>query len=94
MTQVPSSPSGGAPVPPYNQQEVHNKRMVAGILALLLGAFGAHRFYLGDTQGGIIRLVACCGGFGIISIVEGVLYLTKSDEVFYQEYIVNKKAWF
>src|SRR5438128_1617602 len=72
MTQVPSSPSGGAPVPPYNQAEVHNKRMVAGILGILLGGFGAHRFYLGDTQGGIIRLLLSCVCVGgIIGLVEG-----------------------
>lgn len=95
MTQVPSSPSGGAPVPPYNQAEVHNKKMVAGILGILLGGFGAHRFYLGDTQGGIIRLLLSCVCVGgIIGLVEGIMYLMKTDEEFYQEYIVNKKPWF
>lgn len=30
----------------------------------------------------------------IIGIVEGIMYLTKSDEEFVNTYIVNKKAWF
>ena len=30
----------------------------------------------------------------IIGIVEGIIYLTKSDEEFVQTYIVNKKPWF
>ena len=30
----------------------------------------------------------------IIGIVEGIIYLTKTDEQFYQTYMVEKKAWF
>ena len=52
MTQVPSSPSGGAPVPPYNQQEVHNKRMVAGILGIVLGGFGGTDFTSATPRAG------------------------------------------
>jgi len=71
------------------------KKVVAGVLAILLGSLGVHRFYLGDTTGGLIRLVlGCCGIGGIIGIVEGVIYLTKTDQQFVDEYIVGKKAWF
>ena len=49
---------------------------------------------LGDTTGGIIRIVACCGFFNVIGVVEGIIYLTKTDEEFYQTYVVEKKAWF
>jgi len=93
MSQDPIQPSGS--VPPYDPAQ--SKRVVAGILGILLGAFGAQRFYLGDTKGGIIRLVigvVTCGAGGIIGLIEGIMYLTKTDEQFYQEYIVNKKAWF
>lgn len=31
---------------------------------------------------------------GIIGLVEGIMYLTKSDEEFSQTYIINKKPWF
>jgi hypothetical protein len=30
----------------------------------------------------------------VISLIEGILYLTKSDEEFYNTYIANKKEWF
>jgi TM2 domain-containing membrane protein YozV len=69
-------------------------RTVCGILAILLGAWGVHRFMLGDITGGIIRIVLCCGVFNIIGIIEGIIYLTKTDEEFYQTYVVEKKAWF
>jgi hypothetical protein len=52
---------------------------------------------LGDTTGGLIRIgltVITCGMAGIIGFVEGILYLTKSDEEFVQTYLVEKRAWF
>lgn len=30
----------------------------------------------------------------VIGIVEGIMYLTKSDEEFVQTYVMNKKPWF
>ena len=76
-------------------EDTANTKMVAGLLGILLGWTGAHRFYLGDTGGGVIRLclnLICAAG--IIGLIEGIIYLTKSDEDFYQEYIVEQKAWF
>lgn len=74
-----------------------SKKMLAGLLGILLGAFGAHRFALGDTKGGVIRLVisvVTCGAGGIIGFIEGIMYLTKSDADFKRIYIEEKKAWF
>ena len=73
------------------------KKMVAGICGILLGGLGVHRFILGDTTGGIIRIViSVCtlGAGGIIGIIEGIIYLTKSDEDFVEQYINQKKSWF
>ena len=80
---------------PQHQQE--NKKIVAGIFALLLGSLGIHKFYLGYTQEGVIQIVisvVTCGIGGIIPFIEGILYLVKSDEEFYQTYQVGKKGWF
>ena len=63
-------------------------KVVAGVLGILLGGFGAHRFYLGDMTGGIIRLVVSvvtCGIGGIIGLIEGIIYLTKSEEQFFYD---------
>ncbi len=73
------------------------KKIIAGILGILLGGFGVHRFYLGDVSGGLIRFgisVITCGIGGVIGLVEGILYLVKSDEDFVEEYINQKKKWF
>jgi len=53
-------------------------KVVAGILGILLGFFGAHQFYLGNTKGGIIRLVVSvvtCGLGAWWSIIEGIMIL-------------------
>lgn len=74
-----------------------DKKIVAGICAILLGWLGVHKFILGYTTEGVIMLVLgilTCGLTNIIGIVEGVIYLTKSDEEFVRTYIQNKKGWF
>ena len=63
-------------------------KMVAGILAILLGALGIHHFYLGNTKMGIIYIVlACVGVSPILGLVDGILYLTKPDDVFQRCYM-------
>lgn len=74
-----------------------DKKIPAGILGILLGGLGAHRFYLGDTKGGLIRLglsVVTCGAASIIGFIEGIIYVTKSDEDFARIYIQEGKEWF
>ena len=86
-----------------------NKKILAGILAIVLGSLGVHKFILGYQKEGIILLVVtvigmvltCIGvgifvvwATGLIGLIEGVIYLTKSDEEFYNTYQVGKKPWF
>lgn len=89
MSTDPSSP---VPSPAPAGAE---KKVVAGILAILLGGFGVHKFYLGYTKEGVIQLLlslVCIGG--ILGIIEGVIYLTKSDQEFVDTYITGRKGWF
>lgn len=80
-----------------NNSKTESKRLLAGILAIVLGPFAVHKFILGYTKEGVIQLIVnfvTCGVASIISIIEGVIYLTKSDEEFIETYQVNKKGWF
>ncbi len=77
-----------------------DKKLIAGICGILLGAFGIHKFLLGYTTEGLIMLlvtILTCGfgGFvmGVIGLIEGILYLTKSDEEFNQTYVIGRKGW-
>lgn len=82
-----------------------NKKILAGVLAIILGGFGVHKFVLGYTKEGVIILVITlilgiltCGiagwVMGILGLIEGIIYLTKSDEEFYATYQIGKKPWF
>jgi len=86
-----------------------NKKILAGILAIVLGSLGVHKFILGYQKEGLILLGVSVVGYatvciaigafilmatGLIGLIEGIIYLTKSDEEFYQMYQVNKKPWF
>ena len=78
-----------------------SKRILAGLLAIVLPGLGIHKFILGMTTPGIIYLVLTllCGALGgvtiVLSIVEGIIYLTKSDEEFIRTYqSENPKQWF
>ncbi|MFH6961200.1 TM2 domain-containing protein [Flavobacterium plurextorum] len=74
-----------------------NKKVLAGIMGIIFGYLGIHKFILGYTKEGIIQIVitiVTCGVGSIIGFIEGIIYLTKSDEDFYQTYQVGKKGWF
>lgn len=74
-----------------------SKRVLAGIMGIVLGALGVHRFIIDDVKGGILRIVitiVTCGLGNLIGLIEGIIYLTKSDEEFIQTYQVEKKGWF
>ena len=80
-----------------NQKE----KVVAGLLGILLGSLGIHKFYLGYTKEGVIMLLVSlltCGVgaavMGVIGLIEGILYLTKTDEDFDITYVQNNKGWF
>lgn len=74
-----------------------DKKVMAGILGIVLGSLGVHKFVLGYTTEGLIQIaitIVTCGAGGIIGLIEGIIYLTKSDEDFVRTYIQNKKGWF
>ena len=101
----PASGSGGyQPMQSVNPGQMTDwkamggdKKIIAGITGIMLGGFGVHKFILGYTTEGIIQIVitfVTCGVGSIVGLVEGIIYLTKSDEDFVRTYIQNKKGWF
>ena len=80
------------------------KKIAAGVLGIVLGTLGIHKFILGYTKEGVIMLlVSILGAFliglgpmvmWIIGLIEGIIYLTKPDEEFVATYIEGHKGWF
>lgn len=58
-------------------------KIVAGLFAILLGGIGIHKFYLGKIGQGIVYILFCWTFIpALIGFVEGIIYLTMSDEAF------------
>ena len=84
-----------------SETEISNKKLAAGLTGIFLGAFGVHKFILGYTKPAVIMLVVSlltCGVgyfvFQVIGIIEGVVYLMKSNAEFETEYLDGQKDWF
>lgn len=67
-------------------------RGVCALLAILLGSFGVHYFYLGKVAGGFITIllnIVTCGLWSIVTLVQGILMLCGTNEQFRQKYVLN-----
>jgi len=107
---VPESPRSGSVSAQarrmYAAEALRQKdHEAAGLLAIFLGVFGVHKFYLGCNQAGFIMLaVSIIGGIltlglaamviEVIAIIEGIIYLTKSQTEFDQQYVLHQRDWF
>ena len=96
----PAAPPPGVPPPPPASSRASSK-IPAGILGILLGSLGIHKFILGYTGAGLIMLlisVLSCGILApvmhIIGLIEGIIYLCKPDEEFVRTYVEGRKEWF
>jgi TM2 domain-containing membrane protein YozV len=95
-------PVGTPPVgiyPPPNPRA--SNKIPAGVCGIILGGFGVHKFILGYTGSGLIMLlvsVLSCGALyplmHLLGLIEGIIYLTKSDDEFVRLYIDGRKEWF
>ncbi len=62
-------------------------KTTAGIFALLLGGLGVHKFYLGKPVQGVLYILFCWTFIpAVIALIEGIIYLTKSDTEFKAKY--------
>jgi len=74
-----------------------SKRIIAGVMGIVLGELGIHKFILGYTKEGLLQILftfITCGIVGLLGKIEGIIYLTKSDEEFIRDYQIGKKTWF
>ncbi|HWU48348.1 MAG TPA: TM2 domain-containing protein [Asticcacaulis sp.] len=102
---VDFEPAGNAATSVYviAQALGEKNKWVAAILAFLLGTLGVHKFYLGKTNAGIIMLLMGTVGWILvlpglaacfIAFIETIIYLVKSDQSFYEDYVAGDRSWF
>ena len=81
-----SCPSCGA-----KQSTDGRSKVAAGLLAIFLGGFGIHRFYLGQWWGLFYLLFFWTAIPGLIAFIEGIVFLASSDHNWNEKY-GNKKG--
>ncbi|HWD92879.1 MAG TPA: GYF domain-containing protein [Verrucomicrobiae bacterium] len=88
-------------VPPLISNPRASDKIPAGVCGIILGGLGVHKFILGYTGAGITMLlltVLSCGALypimHLIGLIEGILYLAKSDDEFVRTYVDGHKSWF
>lgn len=72
-------PMSGYGVDVYGRPLSDKSKITAGLLEILLGSFGAGRFYLGYTGIGIAQIAAVwltCGFASIWTLIDGIMMLT------------------
>ena len=92
-------PSCGAPQRKRAESTVsesEKSKVTAGVLALLLGGLGIHKFYTGAWGWGIVYIVLCWTYVpALVALGEGIRYLVLSKEEFARKAAVMKGpfAW-
>lgn len=67
--------------------EAEKSKTTAALLAIFLGAFGAHKFYIGNKSLGFLYLMFFWTYIpSIVGFIEGIYYLTLSDAQFAEKY--------
>ena len=94
-----TAPPSVAPPSIYTARAAN--KIPAGICAILLGSLGVHKFILGYTGAGLIMLLVTLLSCFILAplmhlfgLIEGIIYLCKSDEEFVRVYVEGRKEWF
>jgi TM2 domain-containing membrane protein YozV len=103
-----ATPASPPPVSGGNRAEKKIAAGLCGILLgglgvhkFILGYNGAGGIMLGVTLGAFVLMFLTCGItvflvpiMNIIGLIEGIIYLTKSDEEFVRTYVDGRKEWF
>lgn len=78
------------------KSQLHEKKIIAGLLGLLLGGLGIHYFYINKPVGGIVSIVlsiCSCGIWSFLMIVQGIRMLIMDDEEFKTVYLDESKQF-
>ena len=101
-TKVPENvkfcPNCGGQIYPVSEAAKAGKKdkLVAGLLAIVLGGLGIHYFYLGKTTAGVLTIVISLVSRGIwlvVMLIQGILMLTMSEEDFNSKYVDNDRTF-
>jgi TM2 domain-containing membrane protein YozV len=85
-TPTPDAPFG---YDPQGRPLSDKSKVTAGLLTLFLGGFGVGRFYTGHTGLALGQLFTC-GGCGIWSLIDAIIFFTSEDRTDAQGRVLQK----
>lgn len=107
LSEEPQQIAEPTPIPlaplPEGTEGIQSKRLIVAVFAFMTGAFGVHKFILGQKRDGFIRLgitilliwtLIAPIAMMVIGMAEGVIYFTKTDDEFIRIYQQGRKSWF
>ena len=78
------------------QQDVTNKRVLCGIMAIIFGTLGIQYFIVGKVGAGLITILLSlitCGAWEIITLIQGIMMLTMDNQTFLDKYVNTNKTF-
>lgn len=79
-----------------SQTSADSKKTLCGIMAILFGTLGIQYFLVGKVGGGFITIglsIVTCGLWGILTLIQGIMMLTMSDEDFERKYVLSSSTF-
>lgn len=74
-------------------RDADSKKTICGIMAIIFGGLGVQYYIMGKVGGGVVTLLltmVTCGMWSILTLIQGILILSMSDEEFYRKYVASK----
>jgi TM2 domain-containing membrane protein YozV/RNA polymerase subunit RPABC4/transcription elongation factor Spt4 len=72
---------------PSSDTAADSDQVVAGVLAILLGGLGAHKFYQGNTRNGVLYLCLFWTAIpALVGLIEGILILVAGEAEYERKY--------
>ena len=94
MSKFPSASGKNLPsrIPEEQRGDVLLTKLIQSSLAIVLGSFGAHKFYQGKTFQGVLYCLFCWTLLpGFIGFCEGIRYLCMKMDDFYTDYYTREQ---
>ncbi len=73
-----------------------SQRVLCGIMAILFGTLGVQYFIVGKVSAGFITILLSlitCGGWGVITLIQGIMMLCMDDAEFNRKYVDTVKTF-
>lgn len=73
-----------------------SKKILCGVLAIVVGGLGLQYFLVGKTAGGVINILlslVTCGLWPIVNVIQGIMILCMSDEEWRRKFVYSTSTF-